>query len=471
MPDLTLSSIGLLLAAVLSVCNVFTDVARKKVVDRHELVASTFWIRVFAALVFTVALLVRAFNGSPPVVHAPAGLSASDLKDLPGFAAKLKQPMDAVSQLLADRLSETSRQMLAKYTGANADAAPLLASLVKDLNGTNVIKGELIHDDRRFAGVTLSAETQKLLGQKPSSEALAYLNRLLVEDAFPQEITKNRRCALFGYAGFVVSPLVAFLIYLAIDVAFIACAQLLLMRALQISPMSLCIPFMAFTPVFLIGTGYVVLGELPSGIKLLGVGLIVIGSLVMHRRLFATGWTAPLQAIVKEKGSRYILLVAFILAITNPIEKQLILMSDPMTPAFAYGVGLAVFFGVLAWARHADCGVVMRKTPHWAILAGVLDAAALLLQYFTITYLAIVITISIKRAGIVLAILAGWLIFKEREITDKLIAASVMVGGVVIFYLPLSAPQAFLVAGLVLVGMTIALYATHPRTPQAPRTA
>jgi hypothetical protein len=97
----------------------------------------------------------------------------------------------------------------------------------------------------------------------------------------------------------------------------------------------------------------------------------------------------------------------------------------------------------------------------------VLDAAALLLQFFTYSYLAVVITISIKRAGIVLSVLAGWLIFREREITDKLIAASGMLGGVLILYLPLDAVQALLLAGLVLAGMAVALYATRRRQPAA----
>jgi uncharacterized membrane protein len=40
--------------------------------------------------------------------------------------------------------------------------------------------------------------------------------------------------------------------------------------------------------------------------------------------------------------------------------------------------------------------------------------------------------VSIKRAGIVLSVFAGWLFFREREITDKVIAASVMFCGVLI---------------------------------------
>jgi drug/metabolite transporter (DMT)-like permease len=238
---------------------------------------------------------------------------------------------------------------------------------------------------------------------------------------------------------------------------------LLLMKALQVSPMSLCIPFMAFTPVFLIGTGYVMIGELPSWVKLLGVGLIVVGSLVMHRRLFAEGWAAPIKAVMREKGSRYILLLAFILSITNPIEKRLVTMSDPLTQAFGYCLGLCILFALLVRMRGANCGVVMRTTPRWAMLAGVMDAGALLLQLITYSYLAVVITVSIKRAGIVLSVLAGWLIFREREITDKLIAASVMLGGVLILYLPLDAIQALVLAVLIVAGMGAALYATRPR--------
>jgi hypothetical protein len=58
----------------------------------------------------------------------------------------------------------------------------------------------------------------------------------------------------------------------------------------QISPFSLCIPFPAFTPVFLIPTTYLILGQTPQPSRLLGVALIVIGSRVVHRQWFAVGW-------------------------------------------------------------------------------------------------------------------------------------------------------------------------------------
>src|SRR5437899_1395209 len=107
----------------------------------------------------------------------------------------------------------------------------------------------------------------------------------------------------------VVRDLPAFLLYLVLDVSLITIVMWLYFRALQVSPLSMCIPFLAFTPVFLIPTTYVILGQKPQPIKLLGVALIGVGSLVMHRQLFAVGGLAPVKAVMDCTGSRYMLTV------------------------------------------------------------------------------------------------------------------------------------------------------------------
>src|SRR6516165_5618747 len=61
---LALSPVGLLLAAAMSVTNVFTDVARKHALDKRDLIPATFWIRVAVAAVFVVALAVRIAGGA-----------------------------------------------------------------------------------------------------------------------------------------------------------------------------------------------------------------------------------------------------------------------------------------------------------------------------------------------------------------------------------------------------------------------
>ena len=119
--------------------------------------------------------------------ESPPTISAGDIKDLASLAAKLRQPADAVSSFLHGRLSPATRQALTNYPGSTTD--PLLQTLTNDLN--RVLGGELIFEAQRFSGVTLRAKTQQLLGEKPEAKKLAHLNRLLLEDAYPQEISRS----------------------------------------------------------------------------------------------------------------------------------------------------------------------------------------------------------------------------------------------------------------------------------------
>jgi drug/metabolite transporter (DMT)-like permease len=268
---------------------------------------------------------------------------------------------------------------------------------------------------------------------------------------------------LFGIEALHLTPIPTFFIYLLLNVVMITAVMWLYFRALQISPMSMCVPFLSFTPVFLIPTGFLILGQVPSPLKAVGVLLIVVGSLVMHRKLFALGWLAPVKAVIREKGSRYMLLVSLIFAITNPIDAKLVMMSDVFTEAFAYGTGLSISFWILTRIKGGDFGAASQGNWKWIGLAGLLDAVSLLFQLASYTYIAVVITVSIKRAGIILAVFSGWLFFHERGITDKVIAASVMFCGVLVLYLPVNAAQAIGIAAATIAGMFVALYLTREK--------
>jgi drug/metabolite transporter (DMT)-like permease len=212
----------------------------------------------------------------------------------------------------------------------------------------------------------------------------------------------------------------------------------------------------------------IILGELPLPSKYFGVALIVAGSLAMHRRLFAQGLLAPAKAVIRENGSHYMLLVSLIFSVTNTLDKKLVTMSDIFTEAFAYALGLSISFWIMGRVRRSDFSAAARGNWKWISLAATLDAVSLIFQLASYAYIAIVITVSIKRAGIVLSVLAGWLFFHERNITDKVIAASVMFCGVLILYLPLSPLQALLVTVVTLAGMSLSLYVTRNEKQPAP---
>jgi drug/metabolite transporter (DMT)-like permease len=239
---------------------------------------------------------------------------------------------------------------------------------------------------------------------------------------------------LFGIVFLVLSPKIVFAIYLLLDVLGVAMAAFLYNRALQISPLSLCAPFLAFTPIFLLGTSALFLHEMPTWPKAFGAILILVGSVIMHGELLRNGWLAPALAIFRDKGTRFSLLTAFIFAMTNPVDKKLVLMSSAEFQAFVYGIGLCIFFGIMVAIKRSDWVGVIRSAPLPLLIAGIFDCSALLLQFLSYRYLDVLVAVSIKRAGIIFSVFMGWLFFHEKNIRLRLLAASTMFVGVAIMY-------------------------------------
>ncbi|MCU0771107.1 MAG: HYR domain-containing protein, partial [Verrucomicrobia bacterium] len=112
---------------------------------------------------------------------------SSDLVNLQPFAFKLKVPTDPVSQFIQTNLSAPTLVLLTAYSGGTNDA--LHAALIADLN--ILIGNGSIYDPVRFAGVTLSQESQYILGRNPTGEDEVRLNRYLIRDAYPAEFAPD----------------------------------------------------------------------------------------------------------------------------------------------------------------------------------------------------------------------------------------------------------------------------------------
>lgn len=113
--------------------------------------------------------------------------SADDFTNMASLADKLKQPADALSIYLKSKLSGGTIAALTNYNAATSDPHLPQTALARDFN--NIVTNS-IYDAGRFSNVVLRAETKKLLAQNPKGDALENLNRLLLEDAYPTEITR-----------------------------------------------------------------------------------------------------------------------------------------------------------------------------------------------------------------------------------------------------------------------------------------
>lgn len=142
-----------------------------------------------------------------PHHFVPSRFGAGDITDLKSFAARLREPAsaDEVSKFLVTQLSPETRKLLDATATGSLTNSVLLQDLVEDLN--RVVQSGPIYDAQRFAGVKLSSEASALLGQKLLGVDQFRLNRKLLQDAYPREISDKKRSSALDEAKLVSQPL------------------------------------------------------------------------------------------------------------------------------------------------------------------------------------------------------------------------------------------------------------------------
>ena len=215
-------------------------------------------------------------------------------------------------------------------------------------------------------------------------------------------------------------------------------AMLLYMRALKVCHLSLCIPFLAFTPVFLILTGWLVLGE---GLSPWGVGgtlMIAAGSYLLGLGVGTAGrvgFFALLRALAREMGARLMLIVAAIYSCTAALFKLAILHSDPVFFGVTYPLAFIVVMTLaLPWSR-VRLGPAVKAHYGWWLVMGFSFALSSLslaggMELAPATYL-----IAVKRMSVLLSVTLGGLWLKERPLLPRLGGAGLMCAGMVLIAL------------------------------------
>jgi hypothetical protein len=117
----------------------------------------------------------------------PPLFSGDDFSEISALAQKLQIKADQVSKFLWEKFKKKTQNTL---TVKNPVAEDQRLALVQELN--DVILGTSIYDEQRFVGVSLRGETSALRDKHPIGDDLFRLNRMLLEDAYSQEIVKGQ---------------------------------------------------------------------------------------------------------------------------------------------------------------------------------------------------------------------------------------------------------------------------------------
>ena len=111
-----------------------------------------------------------------------------DIRDLFVFLKRLRDQSNPVSVFLWEQLSEPNRRLLASGETTSSNIKRMKLTLVHLLN--EVIKGKCIYEKDRFRHAVLRTTTSGYMDENPQGTGLVYLNRWLLEDAYPNELAK-----------------------------------------------------------------------------------------------------------------------------------------------------------------------------------------------------------------------------------------------------------------------------------------
>jgi uncharacterized membrane protein len=222
----------------------------------------------------------------------------------------------------------------------------------------------------------------------------------------------------------------AFFIALPIELVTI----ILYIKALKASPLSLTLPFLALTPVFLIAVSYLALGETVSVAGGMGIVLIAAGSYVLNIEEVKKGMFAPFKAILREKGSQFMIAVALLYSITSSMGKMAIEHSSPVFFGAAYFIALNIAYIPvgLYMGRHDLKAFIRGKRYISLLLPGLFYGLMIIAHMEAIKLTKVAYMISVKRTSLLMGVLYGYVLFREKNIRERLLGALLMFAGFVL---------------------------------------
>lgn len=208
-------------------------------------------------------------------------------------------------------------------------------------------------------------------------------------------------------------------------------------RSIQISTLSATVPFLSFTPAFLVVVAFVLLGEMPTTWGIIGISLAVLGGYwLLGSKADHISKGDTVSNFNVSQGSTYMILVAFLWSVSNAFDKIGVQNSSPLVFGAAIQIIVAVGSYVLQRLRIGTyelmqpIGMEQRIPWPYVVLAGVTSVISYYINLVATQNLEVSYVIAIKRSGCIWSVLLGKLFFKERNLRQKIPSILLMVVGV-----------------------------------------
>jgi uncharacterized membrane protein len=206
-------------------------------------------------------------------------------------------------------------------------------------------------------------------------------------------------------------------------------------KALFKGDISIVIPILSFTPLFLLFLSPLIVGEFPDSWGLAGTVLIVGGSYLLNINLKKQNIFSPIMSLIKDSGTRYMLILAFIWAISANYDKRGIHASSVYQYIIFINLFSTIGTTIYVFSKRKISFQALKSGYKNLMAVGLLTSAGYFVHMTAITLTLVVYVVSLKRTGGMISVLLGYFIFKEQNIRQRFLGSAIMFAGVLLIIL------------------------------------
>jgi drug/metabolite transporter (DMT)-like permease len=209
-------------------------------------------------------------------------------------------------------------------------------------------------------------------------------------------------------------------------------AMILYIKAINRADLSLTVPLVAFTPLFLLITSPIIVQEYPTAQDIVGILTIVTGSYILNLREKNKGYLAPLQALWNHTSSRLMLAVALIWSVSAAIDKVGVQNSSPIIWSISIYSFIALGISPIMLYKSKHNLKQIKSNLPMLMTASFFMGIGILLQMQAIKIALVAQVISIKRISTLITVFLGHFLFHEPGLKERAAGAAIMILGVVL---------------------------------------
>jgi drug/metabolite transporter (DMT)-like permease len=192
------------------------------------------------------------------------------------------------------------------------------------------------------------------------------------------------------------------------------------------------LPFLALTPLFLIVTSNLILGESVSISGAAGILLMAAGAYTLNLHKARHAVLGPIRAILKEKGSIMMIGVAFIYSITSSLGKMAIEHSSPIFFGSFYFILVTILFTPIVIKMNKGNFSFKKKEIIPFATIGFTYSIMIVCHMLAMSLVNVAYMISVKRTSLLFGIIYGHFLFREERIAEKIAGGIIMLAGFIV---------------------------------------